>query len=76
MELYPASIKGKEKRVESHSIDNTDDIETNNVLVPHTAPINEVLVAHVKAKSLEISNFLKDQKEKAKNPEWWKNAQT
>ena len=71
MELYQASIKGKGKRVESHSI---EDIETNNVLILHTAPINEVSFAPTEAKSLEISNFLEDAP--AQNPEWWKNAQT
>ena len=76
MELYQASIKGKGKRVESHSIDNTDDIETNNALVLHIAPINEVLIAPVEAKPLKISNFLEDQKKKAQNPEWWQDAQT
>ena len=67
MELYQASIKGKEKRVESHSINN---IESNNALVLHTALINEVLIALVEAQSLEISNFLEDQKEKTQNPKW------
>ena len=71
MELYQASIKGKGKRVESHSIENIKDIKTNNALVLHTAPINEVLLAPVEAKSLKISNFLEDQDEKAQNPEWW-----
>ena len=60
--------KAKEKRVESHSIENIEDIETNNVLVLHTTPINEVPLAPVKAKSLKISNFLED--EPAPNPEW------
>ena len=47
-------LKANEKRVESHSIDNIDDIETNNALVLHTAPINEVLIAPVEAKPLKI----------------------
>ena len=51
----------KEKKVESHSIENIEDIETNNALVLHTAPINEVSLVPVKAKLLEISNFLKDE---------------
>ena len=55
VELYQTSIKGKGKRVESHSV---EDIETNDALVLHTAPINEVPLAPVKAKSLEISNCL------------------
>ena len=76
MELYQASIKGKEKRVESHSIENIEDIETNNALVLHTAPINEILFAPVEAKSLEISDFLEDQDEKAQNSKWWQDAQT
>ena len=66
MELYQASIKGKGKRVESHSIDNTDDIETNNALVLHTTSINKILIALVEAKPLKISDFLEDQKKKAK----------
>ena len=70
VKLYQASIKGKGKKVESHSVDNTDDIETNNALVLHTTPVNEVQIAPVEAKSLEILNFLKDQKEKAQNLEW------
>ena len=65
VELYQASIKGKGKRVESHSIENIEDIETNNALVLHTAPINEVPLAPVEEKSLEISDFIKDQDEKA-----------
>ena len=65
VELYQAFIKDKEKRVESHSIDNIDDIETNNVLVFHIASINEVLITTVEAKPLKISDFLKDQEEKA-----------
>ena len=68
MELYQASIKGKGKRVESHSIENIEDIETNNALVLHTAPINEVPLVPVEAKSLEISNCFED--EPAQNPEW------
>ena len=76
VELYQASIKSKGKKVKSHSIDNIDDIETINALVLHTFPINEVLIAPIEAKSLEISNFLEDQEEKAKNPKWWKNSQT
>ena len=70
VELYQASIKSKGKKVKSHSIDNIDDIETNNALVLHTFPINEVLIAPIEAKSLEISNFLEDQKEKTQNPKW------
>ena len=62
VEFYQASIKGKGKRVESHSV---DDIETNNVLFLHTAPVNEVQIAFVEAKSLQISDFLEDQEEKA-----------
>ena len=73
VELYQASIKGKGKRVESHFI---DDIETNNALVLHTVSVNEVQIALIEAKSLKISDFLEDQEEKAKNPEWWKNTQT
>ena len=73
MELYQTSIKGKGKKVESHSV---EDIKTNNALVLHTAPINEVPLAPVEAKSLKILDFLADQDEKAQNPEWWKNAQT
>ena len=69
VELYQASIKGKGKRVESHFV---EDIETNNALVLHTAPINEVPLAPVEAKSLEISNFLENAP--TQNPEWWKNA--
>ena len=72
VELYQVSIKGKRKRVESHSVD----IETKNALVFHTAPVNEVQIAYVEAKSLEISDFFEDQEEKAQNLEWWKNAQT
>ena len=67
VELYQASIKGKEKMVESHSIENIEDIETNNALVLHTAPINEVSLTLIEAKSLEISDFLED--EPAQNPE-------
>ena len=63
VELYQASIKGKGKRVESHSV---EDIETNNAMVLHTAPTNEVLLAPTEAKSLEISNFLED--EPTQNP--------
>ena len=74
VELYQASIKSKGKKVESHSIENIKDIETNNALILHTAPINEVSLAPVEAKSLEISDFLEDQL--IQNPEWWKNAQT
>ena len=76
VELYQSSIKGKGKRVESHSIDNADDIQTNFALVLHIAPINKVLLAPIEAKSLKILNFLEEQEEKAKNPKWWKNAQT
>ena len=72
VELYQASIKGKGKRVESHSVDN---IEINNALVLHTTPINEISLAPIEAKSLDISDFLEDQ-EKAKSPGWWQNAQT
>ena len=64
MELYQASIKGKRKRVESHSI---EDIETNNAMVLHTTPTNEVPLAPAEAKSLEISDFLEDAP--AQNPE-------
>ena len=60
--------------VESHSIKNIEDIETNNALVLHTTPINEVSLAPVEAKSLEIADFLED--ESTQNPEWWKNIQT
>ena len=76
MKLYQASIKGKGKRVESHSIENIEDIETNNTLILHTASINEVPLATVEAKSLKISDFLADQDEKAQNPKWWQDAQT
>ena len=65
VELYQASIKGK--MVEFHSTENIKDIETNNVLVLHTAPINEVSLALVEAKSLKISDFFEDQDEKAQN---------
>ena len=71
VELYQASIKGKGKRVESHFV---EDIETNNAMVLHIAPINEVLLALAEAKSLEISDFLEDAP--TQNPEWWKDAQT
>ena len=71
VELYQASIKGKGKRVESHSV---EDIETNNALVLHTTSTNEVPLAPTEAKSLEISDFFEDNS--APNPEWWKNAQT
>ena len=75
MELYQASIKGK--GIESHSADNAEDnIEINNALVHHTAPINEVSLAPVEAKLLKISDFLEDQDEKAQNLEWWQDAQT
>ena len=67
VELYQASIKGKGKNVESHSV---DDIETNNALVIHIAPVNEVQIALIEAKPLEISDFFEDQKENAQNPEW------
>ena len=71
VELYQASIKGKGKRVESHSV---KDIETNNALILHITPTNEVTLALAEAKSLEISDFFEDEPEP--NPEWWKNAQT
>ena len=71
VELYQASIKGKGKRVESHSV---EDIETNNALVLHTDSTNEVPLAPAEAKPLEISDFLEDNP--APNPEWWQNAQT
>ena len=64
MELYQASIKGKGKKVESHSI---EDIEINNALILHTVSINEVLLAPAEAKSLKISDFLKN--ELTLNPE-------
>ena len=67
MELYQASIKGKEKRVESHSIENIEDIETNNALALHTDSTNEVPLAPAEAKSLKISDFFEDQDEKAQN---------
>ena len=51
--------------VESHSV---EDIETNNALILHTVSINEVLLAPAEAKSLKISDFLKD--ELTPNPEW------
>ena len=70
VDLYQASIKGKGKMVESHSIDNTDNIETNNALVLNTTPINEVLIALVEAKPLEIADFLENQEEKAQNLKW------
>ena len=57
VELYQASIKGKGKRVESHSV---GDIETNNALALHTDSTNEVPLAPAEAKSLEISDFLED----------------
>ena len=69
MELYQASIKGKGKRVESHSVENANEnIEINITLVLRTVPINEVSLAPVEAKSLKISDFLED--EPAPNPEW------
>ena len=55
VKLYQVSIKRKGKRVESHSV---EDIETNNAMVLHTAPTNEVPLAPAEAKSLEISDFL------------------
>ena len=73
MELYQASIKDKGKRVESHSIENIEDIKINNVSVLHTTPINEVPLAFVEEKSLEISNFLED--ETTQDLEWWENVQ-
>ena len=78
MELYQTSIKGKGKgkKIESHSIENIEDIKTNNTLVLHTAPINEISFALVKAKSLEISYFFEDQDEKTQNLEWWQDVQT
>ena len=74
VELYQASIKGK--GVESHSADNADNIEINNAWVLHTVPINEVPLAPIEAKSLDISNFFKDQDKKAKSLGWWQNDQT
>ena len=76
MKLYQASIKGKGKRVELHSVNNANNIEINNILVLHIASINEVPLALIKAKSLDISDFLKDQEEKVKSLGWWHNAQT
>ena len=64
VELYQASINGKRKRVESHSV---EDIETNNALVLYTDLTNEVSLALAEAKSLEISDFLEDTP--APNPE-------
>ena len=59
VDLYQASIKDKGKRVESHFVENTkENIEINNDLVIHSTLINEVPIAHIEAKSLDISNFL------------------
>ena len=70
VEFYQASIKGKCKRVESHFVDNAEDnIEVNNALVLHTTPISEVPLTSMEVKSLEISNFIDNQNDKAENTE-------
>ena len=71
MKLYQASIKGIGKRDESHSIENADEnIKINNALVIHTTLINEVSLALIEAKSLDISDFFEDHEENAKSPRW------
>ena len=72
LDLYQASIKGKGKRVESHSVDNVEEnIEINNDLVLHIASISEVPITPIEAKPLDISDFIEDQDEKTKSPRWW-----
>ena len=59
VELYQAFIKGKGKRIESHSVDNAKyNIEVNNILVLHRVPISEVSLAPMEAISLEILDFI------------------
>ena len=62
VDLYQTSIKSKGKRFESHFINNAIEeanIEINNALVIHTTSINEVSLAPIEVKSLDISDFLK-----------------
>ena len=69
VDLFQASIQGKRKRVESRSIENAkENIKINNALVLHIAPVNEVLIAPIEAKFLDISDFIENHNDKAKYP--------
>ena len=73
VDLYQASIKGKGKRFETYfaeSAHENTNFEVNNALIEDIpiAPINDILFAPVDAKSLDVSNFFNDSKDKTKSP--------
>ena len=73
VDFYQASIKGKDKIFKTHSTKNAYEeanIKINNAMIEdiHIPPINDIPFTLIEAKSLTVSDFIKDLDDKAKSP--------
>ena len=75
VDLYQASIKGKDKRFESHSTKNAYDATNTKV---NNALMEDIMITPtpIEAKSLDVLDFFEDPKDKVRSPDLWKNTQT